>query len=372
MNKSWRWVWINTWDPVCISLFEKSFPLTLTAGFFVMLMLMLTLITLPFLLGLEQVQVAPRWVSLYPVFLRVNRSIFIVSCLCWDSTEKMAVWIIWKEYFFKNRKILQCLQSIIQALVFFIEKCSFMVVSTHNWFVCSKICLEFDWDMKWWLLWNSVGGTKAPQWISCGFWHDTVLRNHTLMSEVLVASAGCWAREGHDAMDRAGLLGHSLVPSSSSTHRPCQTRAVSSSFCCVSTFRSKIILSFWDPFLAFYFFFHHKCNIAFFRLLVCLFYKLNIPGAPCPSTSRLRSLVSWKESKPPTHPKFLIWVRWKISSILLDEVGPSFLTLQCNEPWYNLDCKALPLPPPSREVQARAFHKFVVVWSVCVVGMPLC
>lgn len=44
-------------------------------------------------------------------------------------------------------------------------------------------------------------------------------------------------------------------------------------------------------------------------------------------------------------PQISIWVRWKISSIVLDEVGPFFLTLQCNELWYNLDFKALPPLP---------------------------
>jgi len=130
--------------------FGKSFPLTLSAGSFVMLML--TLITLPFLLWFGAGPGGTVVSKSIPYLSACEKEYFHSQLVVLRQYRKMTMWIIWKEYFFKKRKILQCLQGIIQALVFFTDKCSFMIASIHNWFVCSKIALECDWDMKWWLL----------------------------------------------------------------------------------------------------------------------------------------------------------------------------------------------------------------------------
>lgn len=59
-----------------------------------------------------------------------------------------------------------------------------MVISTHCWYICSKISLERDSNANSWLLSNTVGAAEARQLGRSAFGCYPGLRSHTLMPRV--------------------------------------------------------------------------------------------------------------------------------------------------------------------------------------------
>lgn len=97
-----------------------------------------------------------------------------------------------------------------------------MVVSTHCWYVYSKIYLEWDSNTNWWLLSNTTGDAEACQLCRSGFGHYHVLRTHILLPRVSKWHMGWGPRLGEPwkPSEKWAAGCSSSVPSSHSAHMP--------------------------------------------------------------------------------------------------------------------------------------------------------